>query len=810
MKIKFYILFLLFCLGSSWAYAQGVSQLLAQAATAKTDAEKIPYFLQVARIYKKSQQYELAVDYYFKALTRQAKLNDNKNLATTYEELGLLYQEWQSGDKSVEYFKKANQLYVQSNDLKGQVSTLNNLAWINFQNGNYNEANPYYLKLKDIYEKQNKREALAEILNRLAIASELAGQDPAAITYSLQALEIYQKLGNQDGMSKTLNNLGFLYRKTRDVRKSLQSFNQAVALNLQRLKETKSQDQQAIILNNIGVIYTNTKAYPEALEYYEEALKINEKSGNKARVANSKNHIGANYYLSGNSEKALPVVLEALEDAQAANSKLEQMDSYRILSDIYKSENNIQEYEKYNRLYTDTKNQLNSETNRKAQDVLNRKLMVEQLESKLKISSAEDERQKAELENQKLIADNLLKEKDLARAEAAKAEKERELERARAIQAEKERELARAQAEKAEKEKELEQSRAEKAEQDKALAIANEEKAIALASRAEQEKKLAEAEAKQATQEKKQLEEAQKRRNQFYLFSSILAFVMLIAGFVTISYIRNRQKNKLLRKQKEEIEIQRDNLAELNEEIQQQKEEIESQRDAVALEQEKSDRLLLNILPYAIAQELKETGHATPQSYKMVTVLFTDFRGFTNIAAKMKPEEVIRELDYCFAAFDEIIEKHNMERIKTIGDAYMCAGGIPIANETNWIDAVRAGLEIQHFMEKYKLEKENRNEETWEIRLGIHTGPLVAGVVGRKKFAYDIWGDAVNLASRMESSGEVGKVNISGATYELVKDYFECTYRGKIPAKNKGDVDMYFVTAEKKYVLNGVQEAIKA
>ena len=146
-----------------------------------------------------------------------------------------------------------------------------------------------------------------------------------------------------------------------------------------------------------------------------------------------------------------------------------------------------------------------------------------------------------------------------------------------------------------------------------------------------------------------------------------------------------------------------------------------------------------------------------------------------------------------FLAFDEILEKHNLEKIKTIGDAYMCAGGLPKANVTNPVDAVRAALDIQAFMETFKRERVANNRPFFEARVGVHTGAVVAGVIGKKKFAYDIWGDAVNVASRMESSGEVGKVNISGTTYEIVREHFNTTYRGKIAAKNKGEVDMYFV-----------------
>lgn len=210
-------------------------------------------------------------------------------------------------------------------------------------------------------------------------------------------------------------------------------------------------------------------------------------------------------------------------------------------------------------------------------------------------------------------------------------------------------------------------------------------------------------------------------------------------------------------------------------------------------EKERSEKLLLNILPYETAEELKEKGSATPKQYEMVSVLFTDFKGFTTIAEKLTPEQLVAELDQCFLEFDRIIDRHNLEKIKTIGDAYMCAGGIPVANTTNPVDVVKAGIEIKAYMDRMKAEREARGEDYWELRIGIHTGRVIAGVVGKNKFAYDIWGDAVNTASRMESSGEPGKVNISGETYNLVKDQFSCTYRGKIKAKNKGDIDMYFV-----------------
>lgn len=207
-----------------------------------------------------------------------------------------------------------------------------------------------------------------------------------------------------------------------------------------------------------------------------------------------------------------------------------------------------------------------------------------------------------------------------------------------------------------------------------------------------------------------------------------------------------------------------------------------------------SDDLLLNILPAGIAEELKQHGHATPRRYDLVTVLFADIRDFTRSTEHLAPEALIQELDRYFAHFDELAERYNLEKIKTIGDAYMCAGGIPRPNRTNPIDAVLAALEMRRFIEEMKRDKMAQGKDFWELRIGIHSGPVVAGIVGKKKFAYDIWGDAVNTASRMESSGEPGMINVSGVTYQLIQEFFVTSYRGRVEAKNKGEVDMYFVT----------------
>ena len=214
-------------------------------------------------------------------------------------------------------------------------------------------------------------------------------------------------------------------------------------------------------------------------------------------------------------------------------------------------------------------------------------------------------------------------------------------------------------------------------------------------------------------------------------------------------------------------------------------------------EKNRSDRLLLNILPQETAMELKEKGKVKAKRFDAVTVLFTDFKNFTHYAENLPPEELVKSVDFYFSKFDEIVERHGLEKIKTVGDAYMCAAGVPFPVEDHARRVVSAACEMVSFV-KDARKVESKKETRFEIRIGINSGPVVAGVVGSKKWAYDIWGDAVNIAARMETCSEIGKINISENTYSQIKDDFDCDHRGEINVKNKGMMKMYFVKGAKQ------------
>jgi adenylate cyclase len=255
-----------------------------------------------------------------------------------------------------------------------------------------------------------------------------------------------------------------------------------------------------------------------------------------------------------------------------------------------------------------------------------------------------------------------------------------------------------------------------------------------------------------------------------------------------ISFEQGETVRRLARQVVTQLELRRRVL-----ELDQTLAELRESRTAITEAKLKSEELLLNILPAAIAEELKQHGKVSPRHHDAVTILFADFKGFTHLAEAMEPAALIQLLDEYFTKFDELAAAHGMEKLKTIGDAYMCVGGLPETNRTHPIDGCLLGLAMQTFVDQIKRQRDKFRLPSLELRVGVHTGPVMSGIVGKRKFTYDIWGDAVNIASLLETNGAPGRVNVSESTHHRVKELFVTEARGTIEAKNKGQLAMYFV-----------------
>ena len=257
----------------------------------------------------------------------------------------------------------------------------------------------------------------------------------------------------------------------------------------------------------------------------------------------------------------------------------------------------------------------------------------------------------------------------------------------------------------------------------------------------------------------------------------------LLSGQIGISI-----ENALLYENLEEKVAERTKQLEAQKEFAEtQRFEAIQQRKLADEERKKSDDLLLNILPLEVAEELKSKGTSEARLFENVTVLFTDFVNFTKVSENLSPHELVKKLNHIFEAFDNIMDKHGLEKIKTIGDAYLAVSGLPTQRDDHAIPAILVAFDIVRWV------RDPKNNCPFDIRIGLNSGPVVAGIVGFKKYVYDIWGDTVNTAARMETASETGRINVSESTYQLIKNNFTCISRGKIEAKNKGSINMYFV-----------------
>ncbi|TAE10877.1 MAG: tetratricopeptide repeat protein [Bacteroidetes bacterium] len=671
------------------------------------------------------------------SLEKVLKTAKDTNKVNTYMELArTLFAS--NPDKALKYAEVAQKEAGMIQYKKGEADALTAMSVISVQKGNTNMGFEYQNKALTIYKHINYKKGIGTGLNNLGRIYMEKNNYPIALEYFQKSLKIREEIKDEKGILSCLNNIGGTYtfqaNENKESKELYKKAREYYTRGLPIAKKTKNEALEASLLNNIGATYDEQEEYEKALRYYGMALAIYERTHNKFYLASSYHYIGNLYWKQKDFVKAKDYQLKSLQIAEEVKDKNGIAKAKYGLASVYVEENRLADAMK-EILPTVA---IFKETGARDDLAKSKRFLAELYEKAGDFKSAHQTYKEASLLKDSIF--NTENSKHMAGLQES-------------------------------------------------FAVAQKEKEI------------------QVQAEKQKASEARQKLTNYTLIAVVLVLglVVVLLVFVYRSLTQTKKLNNQINKQVVQLQEQREEINTQNEELHQSREEIMAQRDAlsqtnemIVKEQAKSDSLLLNILPMQVAEELKEKGSATAQHYKKATVLFTDFQGFTKRTAGMTPQEVIAELNQCFSKFDAIIDKYNLEKIKTIGDAYMCAGGLPTPNDTNPIDAVRAGLAMQQYMEAYRAECEAKGEPYFRCRLGINTGEVVAGVVGTKKFAYDIWGDTVNTASRAESGGEVGMVNITQSTYEEVKDYFECEYRGEIEVKGKGQIKMYFVLREKQ------------
>lgn len=655
--------------------------------------------------------------------------------------------------------------------------------------GNAEKARQQFNACLLIAERENLKQEKGGAYLSIGQSYKTQGNFAAAIEHYQRALKFFKELDDEEATANLYTSIGDCYWRQGNYGPALENTQKALSINQQLGNKLNI----SINLNNISSIYFNQHYYAQALDYAQRALEINVDMGNNPVIAQSCSNIGDIYAALGNNGSAIDYYKQALDAFDDNRDQEERIATYLKLGDIYEEQGDLnlaldnyqkgirsaksidladdvaqcyynigEVYQRQGRLSVALEHY--QDALKIAEKTENKRLInfscikIGQIYSKLgKQDTAIDWLQRGARMAEKMGSENELgvAKTDLINAYIAQGnykQAEKYLKQGWSIVREKgdkslKRDYAGSYSQLAAKigdwRKAYEYQQISKANADSLMLEENIRKEMVYRFKKEQDSLKLKQELEKASYENALSTERIKN------YAALSGLFMVLIGMLLV--FRQRQKTKKA--------LQR------------------------------SDELLLNILPDQVAAELKETGNSVAKSYESCTVLFADIKDFTKISEEIGALELVSQMDTYFRAFDTIIMEHGVEKIKTIGDAYMCAGGIPVSNATHAGDVIRVALAMQQFVK----EQNERAEWKFEFRIGVHSGPLVAGIVGAKKFAYDIWGDTVNTAARMEQNGETGEVNISGSTYELIKEDFVCEPRGGIKVKGKGALEMYFV-----------------
>lgn len=666
----------------------------------------------------------------------------------SHTKVGDLYFENQLYPKAKESYGKVLELADGKNERR-YFHALKRTAWTNHLTRNFPIANTEYDQALQLAAKIGDNRSLLWIYQQKTDIAHQLGDSETEINLATEILKITNRLGWEEETIIALNNLGYVYKYS-DTKDSAEVYFMQVVT---ALKSTPQGKAEAEVYKNLGILYQNEGRFVKADSALSRAGQKYRELGDTESESAIYDFRALVYYQNNDLHNAGVYNKKAIKLSKSKGHLKVLHTSYLTQSLIYQAlydyEEALESYKEHLRI----RDSLMTMERNKQNDILNQQYFLERMEKELKLLWVKEELTQAELAR--------IKAEDAAKAERINALK---ADSAAAATALRNKALEAREAYNklliAEEQNKLRQAKAE-------ADHARQQQEIQALKVQQTQQKLQEEQLKAEVAEEKarsadlELErQASRVRNLIYVLIGLLALILLIL----FAYRQLRSKNR----------------------------QIAAQQKEIAAEKDKSDKLLLNILPAQIAAELKEHGSTQPRAFSEITVVFTDFVGFTMISEQLTPQELVKTLDKIFLEFDLINERHGLQRIKTIGDAYMCACGLPEPDGENARKAVAAALDMRDYINEFNTTLP-ADAHKWSIRIGVNTGPVVAGVVGIKKFAYDIWGDAVNIASRMESSGEEGKVNISETTYAHIKNDFRTEHRGKVKAKNKGEIDMYFV-----------------
>ncbi len=703
------------------------------------------------------------------------KRGNQPMLADLYFRLGQFYQKEEIYSVALNYYKLANELNLTLDSVDETGVLERHLGDCYLEINQPDSAAIFFNRLLKYHRERNQKPEEVYTRRRLVMAANRKQDYATALKHNLAIESLIKDGFRTDLLPVITNNIGYNYFNLGDNEKSIEYFDRT-------LKLLDVEDEKlGTLYNNLGVAHHNQGNQKNAIDYLQRAYVFYSNRSDTEEAARVQNVIASIFLNARDHYNALAYNELAIAEASNPYRPAVLVDAYATAGEIHEALFNYETALEFLQKHLVLRDSLLLEERLRRRQLVQQRASLERTEKEYRLDLVSKE-------VKDLLIEQLQKDQDLQKIELERQRLENEQAQQRILAQEKDKEIIQLERDRANQAlllarqalsarfKEEEISRLEQDSSRKALLL--EKQQLEAITKDQQIKTLErEGEIRDLTLKNQDLELQRVARNRQYLIAIFIAFLVILA-LILRGLIYSRRTNRA--------------LGAKNQEIEQQKEEIEKSRD-------EAEALLLNILPRETAAELTAQGVATPKNYDLVTVLFTDFSGFTSISEKMSPQELVDELNICFRAFDEIIEHFGLEKIKTIGDGYMCAGGIPQPNGTNPRDTVAAGLEMMAFLRKRKRLMSEREMPYWDMRVGIHTGQVIAGVVGKKKFAYDIWGDTVNTASRMESHGEKGRVNISEATYQHIKENFDCTSRGEIEVKNKGRIGMYFV--------NGVVES---